>query len=149
MGAIISFFTVCSAIIILVPFALGMQLVVFLHEYLVEVSIAIWSLVLLFSFFAGRKEATAHNRWFIYTCGFCMLPVYCFLVCAIQDITEMRGFEVLLAVLIELPLCTMVSLGGGIGIGLLAEKIEEPAGEVSVMVLGNILFTAVICSLGI
>ena len=149
MSAIISFFTVCSAIVILVPLALGMQLVAFLHEYLLEVSIVIWSLVLLFSFFTGRKEKDTHDRWFIYTCGFCMFPVYCFLAGAVQDIMAMRGFEVVLAVLIELPLCTMVSLGGGIGIGLLAEKIEEPAGEATVMILGNVMFAVLICSFGI
>lgn len=149
MGAIISFFTVCSFIIILVPLALGMQLVAFLNQYLIEVSLVIWGLVIGFSYFAGRKEKDPHEKWFIYTCGFSMFPVYCFLVGAIQDIMAMRGFEVVLAVLIELPLCTMVSLGGGIGIGLLAEKVEEPAGEAAAMILGNLLFAMLICSFGI
>lgn len=149
MGAIISFFTVCSVILILVPLALGMELVAFLHEHLFLFSVIFWLLILLFSYSAGRKEKNPHERWFLYTCGFSMLPVYCFLVFAIQDIMAMKGFEIVLAILLELPLCTMFAFGGGIGISLLAQKIDDPAGEAGAMILGNVLFAMFICYFGI
>lgn len=43
----------------------------------------------------------------------------------------------------------MFSLGGGLSIGLFAEKCEDPLLETIVMIIGNLLFTGFITSLGI
>ena len=149
MGAIVSFFSVAAAIMILIPLALGMELIVFLDKYIWEASILFWVIVIGFCFFLGHKEENKNEKWFLYTGWSCLLPVYCFLIGAIKDILAMRGFNVLLAVLIELPLCFCFSLAGGLGIGCLAEKIKEPIAEVAVMLIGNILFTFFVTSFGI
>jgi hypothetical protein len=150
MGSIASFFTVLGFILILVPLALGMELIVFLNQYAWPASLVFWGILIIFSIFCGRKEKNAHDRWFIYTFPLCFLPVYCFLIGAIQEIvTEIKGFELILAVLFELPLCFMFSLGGGLAIGLFAEKFEDPAVGTVITVAGNLLFTLFLTSFGI
>lgn len=150
MGAVVSFFTVLSLILMLVPLALGMELIVFLNQYTWQISLVFWGIILAFAIFSGRKEKNLHDKAFICCSPFCLLPVYCFLLGAINEIaTEIRGFEFILAILIELPLCFMFSLGGGLSIGLFAEKCEDPLLETIVMIIGNLLFTGFITSLGI
>lgn len=150
MGAVVSFFTVLSVILILIPLALGMELVVFLNEYSWQISLVFWGLILTFSILSGRKEKNPHDKAFIWCSPVCLLPVYCFLLSAVREIaTEIQGFELILAVLIELPLCFIFSLGGGLSIGLLAEKCEDPVLEAVVMIVGNLLFTMFITSFGI
>lgn len=150
MGAIISFFTVLSVIIVLVPLALGMELVVFLSQYSLQVSLVFWGIIFTFAILSGRKEKNPHDRAFIWCAPVCLLPVYCFLMSAAQEIaTEIKGFELILTVLFELPLCVLFSLGGGLSIGLLAEKCEDPALEAVVMIVGNLLFTIFVASFGI
>lgn len=149
MGAIVSFFTVAGAIMILVPLALGMELIVFLDKYIWEASLIFWMVVIAFCFFLGHKEENKHDKWFIYTGWSSLLPVYCFLVGAVKEILTMRGFNVILAVLIELPLCVCFSLAGGLGISFMAEKIKEPVLEVSLMLAGNILLTIFVTSFGL
>lgn len=149
MGAIVSFFTVLSIIAILVPLALGMELVVVLSQYSVPVSLVFWGIIVTFAILNGRKEKNLHDRAFICCAPICLLPVYCFLMSAVQEIaTEIKGFE-LIVVLLELPLCVLFSLGGGLSIGLLAEKCEDPALEAVVMITGNLLFTIFVTSFGI
>lgn len=149
MGAIVSFFTVAAAIMILVPLALGMELIAFLNEYMWQASFLFWGIIILFCILVGRKETNEHERWFMFSGWSSLLPVYCFLIGAIKDIMAMRGFEIILAVLLELPLCFLFCLGGGLSISLLAEKIEDPFGEAAVMIIGNILFTLFVTSFGI
>ena len=67
----------------------------------------------------------------------------------IYAIAAMKGFEIILAVLLELPLCFCFCLGGGLAISLFAEKIEDPFAEAIVSIVGNILFTLFVTSLGI
>lgn len=150
MGTIVSFFSVLSIIAILVPLALGMEIVVFLSQYSVPVSLVFWGIIVTFAILNGRKEKNLHDRAFICCAPICLLPVYCFLMSAVQEIaTEIKGFELILVVLLELPLCVLFSLGGGLSIGLLAEKCEDPALEAVVMVTGNLLFTIFVASFGI
>lgn len=149
MGAIVSFFTVVAAIIILVPLALGIELIVFLNQYLWQVSLVFWGIIIAFCIFVGRNEKNPHDKAFMWSGWSALLPVYCFLIGAINDIVAMKGFEIILAVLLELPLCFCFCLGGGLSISLLAEKIEDPLGEAVVMMVGNILFTLFVTSFGI
>ena len=149
MGAIVSFFTVAAAIMILVPLALGMELIVFLNEYMWQASFLFWGIIIAFCILVGRKEKNEHDKWFIYSGWSGLLPVYCFLIGAIKDIVAMKGFEIVLAVLLELPLCFCFCLGGGLAISLLAEKIKDPFAEAIVTIVGNILFTLFVTSLGI
>ncbi len=149
MGAIVSFFTVAAAIMILVPLALGMELIAFLNEYMWQASFLFWGIIIIFCILVGRKEKTEHDKWFMFSGWSSLLPVYCFLIGAIKDIMAMRGFEIILAVLLEFPLCFLFCLGGGISISLLAEKIEDPLSEAVVMIIGNILFTMFVTSFGI
>lgn len=150
MGAVVSFFTVLSVILILVPLALGMKLIVFLNQYVWQASFVFWGLIIAFSILRGRKEKSPHDKAFVWCCPVCLLPVYCFVISAIKDIVaHIRGFELVLAVLIELPLCFMVSLAGGLSIGLLAEKLEDPVLETVVMIAGNLLFTVFVTLFGI
>lgn len=150
MGSIVSFFTVLSAIMFLVPLTLGMELVVFLSQYSLEISLAFWGIIIAFAILSGRKEKNLHDRVFIWCMPTCLLPVYCFLMSAVQEIaTGIRGFELILVVLLELPLCVLFSLGGGLSIGLLAEKCEDPALEAVLMIFGNLLFTIFVTLFGI
>lgn len=149
MGAIVSFFTVAAAIMILVPLALGMELIVFLNKYMWQASLLFWGIIITFCILVGRKEKNEHDKWYMYSAWSNLLPVYFFLIGAIKDIMAMRGFEIVLAVLLELPLCFCFCLGGGLSIGLLAEKIEEPVAEATLMITGNILFTVFVSSFGI
>ena len=149
MGAIVSFFTVAAAIMILVPLALGMQLIVFLDKYMWPASIIFWGVIIAFCILVGRKEKNDHDKWFMYSGWSALLPVYCFLIGTIKDIVTMKGSEIILAVLLELPLCFCFCLGGGLAISLLAEKIEDPFAEATVSIVGNILFTVFVTSFGI
>ncbi len=150
MGAIVSFFTVLSVIMILVPLALGMELIVFLNQYAWPVSLVFWGIMLAFSISSGRKIKDPHEKAYVWCSPICLLPVYCFLMGAVNEIvTEIKGFELIFAVLLELPLCLMFSLGGGLSIGLLAEKIENPVAEAAVMIIGNLLLTVFVASFGI
>lgn len=149
MAAIVSFCTVVAAIIILVPLALGIELIVFLNQYLWQVSLVFWGIIIAFCIFVGRNQKNPHDKAFMWSGWSALLPVYCFLIGAINDIVAMKGFEVILAVLLELPLCFCFCLGGGLSISLLAEKIEDPLGEAVVMMVGNVLFTLFVTSIGI
>lgn len=149
MATIVSFCTVVAAIIILVPLALGIELIVFLNQYLWQVSLVFWGIIIAFCIFVGRNQKNPHDKAFMWSGWSALLPVYCFLIGAINDIVAMKGFEVILAVLLELPLCFCFCLGGGLSICLLAEKIEDPLGEAVVMMVGNVLFTLFVTSFGI
>lgn len=150
MGAVVSFFTVLSVILILVPLALGMELVVFLNQYSLQISLVFWGIIFIFAILSGQKEKNPHDRAFVWCAPVCLLPVYCFLMSAIQEIVMgIKGFELILAVLVELPLCVLFSLGGGLSIGLLAEKCEDPALEAVVIIVGNFLLTLFVTSFGI
>lgn len=149
MGAIVSFFTVAAAIMILVPLALGMELIVFLNEYMWQVSFLFWGIIVVFCILVGRKEKNLHDKAFMWSGWSALLPVYCFTIGAVKDIVAMKGFEIILAVLLELPLCFCFCLGGGLAISLFAEKIEDPFAEAIVSIVGNILFTLFVTSLGI
>lgn len=150
MGAVVSFFTVLSVILILVPLALGMELVVFLNQYSWQVSFVFWGIIMVFSVLSGRKEKNPHDKAFIWCSPFCLLPVYCFLLSAVREIaTEIHGFELILTVLLELPLCVSAALAGGLSIGMLADKCEDPVLEAIVMVSGNLLLTVFVTSFGI
>ena len=150
MGAVVSFFTVLSVILVLVPLALGMELVVFLNQYSGQVSFVFWGIIMVFSLLIGRKEKNPHDKAFIWCAPLCLLPVYCFLISAVKEIaTEIYGFELILTILIELPLCVCTALAGGLFVGVLAEKCEDPVLEVGVMVVGNLLLTVFVTSFGI
>lgn len=149
MGAIVSFFTVAAAIMILVPLALGMELIVFLDKYMWQTSLLFWGIIIVFCILVGQKEKNPHDKAFMWSGWSALLPVYCFLIGAIKDIMAMKGFEIILAVLLELPLCFCFCLGGGLAISLLAEKIEDPFAEATVSIIGNIMFTLFVTSFGI
>ena len=149
MGVIVSFFSVAAAIMVLVPLALGMELIVFLDKYMWQASLLFWGIIIAFCILVGRKEKNEHDKWFMYSGWSSLLPVYCFLIGAIKDIVAMKGFEIILAVLLELPLCFCFCLGGGLSINLLAEKIEDPFCEATVSIVGNILFTFFVTTFGI
>ena len=149
MGAIVSFFTVAAAIMILVPLALGMELIAFLNEYMWQVSFLFWGIIVVFCILVGRKEKNPHDKAFMWSGWSALLPVYCFMIGAVKDIVVMKGFEIILAVLLELPLCFCFCLGGGLAISLFAEKIEDPFAEAIVLIVGNVLFTLFVTSLGI
>lgn len=149
MGAIVSFFTVAAAIMILVPLALGMEMIAFINEYMWQASFLFWGVIILFCILVGRKEKNEHDKWFMFSGWSSLIPVYCFLIDAIKDIMAMQGFEIVFAVLLELPLCFLFCLGGGLFISLLAEKIEDPFCEAVVMIVGNILFTVFVTSFGV
>ena len=104
---------------------MGMELIVFIDKYMWQASLLFWGIIIAFCIFVGRNEKNPHDKTFMYSGRSSLLPVYCFLIGAIKDIMAMRGFEIILAALLELPLCFSV-LAGGLCISLLAEKSKIP-----------------------
>ena len=142
--------SILAALVILIPLALGVQLIAFLHEYMLPVFSIFWGLIIIIFFIlAGKKEKNKHDKWGLTFMWACLLPISHFLVGAIEEIVESRGFAMVIGVLIELPLGAMFCLGVGLCICLLADKIKNPLGMSAFMIGGNVLFTLFLALNGI
>lgn len=136
----LSFLTVTASIIILVYFALGIELIVFLERYKIILSLILWAFILWIAIHNARKTNDASEKSLILSMPFCFLPAYAFLIAAITETVQTRTGLYALSACIEIPMCFCFTLGVGIGIGMLCHNIKEPVLAGSLTVLGSLLF---------
>lgn len=139
--------TVAVNVLLLSAFALSAKGLWFLEEYVWPISIVLWA-CLLFGFYNLSKAESGKEKVQLIAVPFSGLPAYCFLLTSISDIFSMGAFEMFLAILLELPLCLMVSILFGIGSNVVAGKLDTEL-VIPVSLGLNILSAVFLCSLGI
>lgn len=140
--------TVAVNVLLLAVFALSAKGLWFLQEYISPISIVLWACLIWGFWNLSKNETDPKEKLQLIAVPFSGIPAYCFLLTSISDIFLMGGFEMFLAILLELPLCLMVSILFGIGSNVVAGKLDTEL-VIPVSLLLNILSAVFLCSLGI
>ena len=146
----ITFLNVCACIIIAICFAIGSGSVILLNTYLVPISIVLWGSIFLFTFLALRKNADPEVTSLTLSVPICLMPTYVFIVnCALPDIFAMKGVEMVLGVLIELPMSVCFILLVSIAIGWIGTRFRKPIVAVPIVLIGNLILMLWVMNLGL
>ena len=109
---IISFLTVIAVIAILLPIALGMQLLTFLYTHRVIVSILFWLITIIFFTFVGRREAKVEERYSTYAFPASLLPPYILLFSSLKSLVSTTGLDLLFVPIMTFLLLSVAWLIG-------------------------------------